>query len=284
MTRSSDKRKLVRALISPYTALTSSLRAMPEFIIIGAAKCGTTSLYNYLIEHPNVKSAFQKEPNFFNKHFDRGITFYKSQFPLRSPGFITGEASPDYLFYPPAPQRIAKLIPSVKLIVLLRNPVDTAYSLYYHRLKYLRNKDSSSFEEAIEQEPERLNKELEKTINDENSYNRKDYYQLYKKYYYRSYLSRCIYINFIKRWSRLFPKEQLLILKSEDLYHNSANTYEQVLSFLNLSRCNLRKYDNHHLNQYPKMNTATRNYLIDYFKPYNKMLYEYLGRDFKWNK
>lgn len=279
-----NKRQLARVLISPYIILTNLLRAMPNFIIIGASKCGTTSLYNYLIKHPNIKSAFQKEPNFFDIHFDKGITFYKSQFPLYRKGLITGEASPTYLFYPPTPQRIASLIPSVKLIVLLRNPIDRAYSLYHHNLKYLGNKDPYSFEKAIRQEPKRLDKKLEKILEDESSYDRKDYYILHKKYYHRAYLRSCIYINFIKQWLNVFSREQVLILKSEDLYNNPANTYEKTLQFLNLQRYNLQEYHNYHPNYYPEMDTATRNYLIDYFKPYNKLLGEYLKVDFDWNK
>lgn len=279
-----NKRKLSRVLISPYTVLTSSLRAMPDFIIIGAAKCGTTSLYNYLIKHPNIKSAFQKEPNFFSKHFDKGIAFYKSQFPFCRKGFITGEASPSYFSYPPAPQRIAKLIPSVKLIVLLRNPTDRAYSLYHHKLKYLSNKDSYSFKEAITKEPERLDRKLEKIINCQNYYDSKDYYKVYKKYYHYAYLHSCIYIKSIKQWLNIFPREQLLVLKSEDLYNDPVNTYERAVEFLNLPRHILREYDTYNSGYYPKMDTATRSYLIEYFKPYNRMLSEYLELDLDWNR
>ena len=279
-----NKRKLARAIISPYSLLTSSLRAMPDFIIIGAAKCGTTSLYNYLIKHPNIKSAFQKEPSFFNKHFDKGISFYKSQFPFYGQDFITGEASPGYFSYPPAPQRIAKLLPSVKLIVLLRNPTDRVYSLYHHKLKYLGDKDSYSFKEAISKEPERLDKELERIINCQNYFNSKNYYQLYKKYYHHAYLQSCVYIKFIKQWLNIFPREQLLVLKSEDLYNDPVNTYEQTLQFLNLPEHDLQGYKKHNSNYYPKMNTATRSYLIEYFQPYNKILSEYLKIDFDWDK
>ena len=284
MTILTSKRELARVLISPYTLLTSSLRSMPDFIIIGAAKCGTTSLYKYLIQHPNIKSAFQKEPSFFNTYFDKGLSWYRSNFPINRQDFITGEASPGYFYYPPAPQRIANLIPSVKLIVLLRNPVDRACSLYYHNLRYLGNKDTFSFEEAIKQEEERLDDELLKIIDNEENYDREDYYSLHKKYYHYAYLRRCIYIDYIKHWLRFFPKKQLLILKSEDLFEYPEKTYTQVLDFINLPHYNLKEYKKYHPNQYQQMNSSTRNYLIDYFKPHNKMLNEYLGTSFDWNK
>ena len=280
------KKEIARALMTPYTLLTSSFRSMPDFIIIGAAKCGTSSLYQYLIQHPNIKSAFQKEPSFFNKYFDKDLTWYRSNFPIHRQDFITGEASPGYISYPPAPQRIAKLIPSVKLILLLRNPVDRACSFYYHKLKFLGNKDPLSFEEAIKQEPIRLNlnSELRKIIDDEKCYNREDYYYLHKKYYHHTYLCNSIYIDYIKHWLRFFPKKQLLILKSEDLFEDPRATYARVLEFLNLPEWDLKKYKKYNPNQYQKMDSATRDYLIDYFKPHNKMLYEYLGTNFNWDR
>ncbi|MGF1588757.1 MAG: sulfotransferase domain-containing protein [Pleurocapsa sp.] len=213
-----NKKELARVLISPYTLLTSSLRSMPDFIIIGAAKCGTSSLYKYLTQHPKIKSAFQKEPSFFNTYFDKGLTWYRSNFPIQRQNFITGEASPGYFYYPPAPQRIAKLIPAVKLIVLLRNPVDRACSLYYYNLKHLGDKDEFPFEEAIRKEPQRLNSEFKKIIDNENYYDQKDYYYLHKKYYHFAYLRTCIYQEHLNHWLQFFPKQQLLILKSEDLF------------------------------------------------------------------
>ena len=285
MTIFTSKREIVRVLISPYRLLTSSLRSMPNFIIIGAAKCGTTSLYKYLIQHPNIKFAFQKEPSFFNTYFDKGVSWYRSNFPINNrQSFITGEASPGYFHYPPAPQRIAKLIPSIKLIVLLRNPVDRACSLYYHNLKYLGNKDTCPFEQAIKKEAERLDDELQKIINNEKNYNMRSYYHLHKKYYHHAYLRRCIYIDYIKQWLRFFSKKQLLILKSEDLFEKPEKTYARVLDFMNLPKWNLKEYQKYNLNQYQQMNYSTRNYLIDYFKPHNKMLYEYLDMNFDWDK
>ena len=284
MTILTSKRELARVLISPYTLLTSSLRSMPNFIIIGAAKCGTTSLYKYLIQHPNIKSGLQKEPSFFNTYFEKGPIWYRANFPINRQNFITGEASPGYFCYSPAPQRIANLIPSIKLIVLLRNPVDRVYSLYYHNLKHSGNKDTLPFEQAIKKEAERLDNKLRKIINDEKNYDRKDYYFLHKKYYHYAYLRRCIYIDYIKHWMQIFPKDQFLILQSEDLFKYPQKTYAQVLNFMNLPYYSLQKYRKYNPNQYQQMNTCTRNYLIDYFKPHNQMLYEYLARDFDWNK
>ncbi len=117
-----------------FRASTHSLRLMPDFIIIGAMRGGTTSLYSYLTEHPSIGSAYMKEIHFFDVFFNKGLYWYRSQFPssvqkyyaehVQKRSFITGEASPYYLFHPHAPKRIAKTLPQVKLIVLLRNPVN----------------------------------------------------------------------------------------------------------------------------------------------------------------
>src|SRR5437868_6286833 len=120
-----------------YRATTNWMRLVPDFIIIGAQKGGTTSLYNYLITHPGIAPIYVKEPHFFDTSFSKGLVWYRSHFPTRLEkyyaqhfhklDFITGEASPYYLFHPLAPERVAKTLPHVKLILVLRNPVDRAY-------------------------------------------------------------------------------------------------------------------------------------------------------------
>jgi len=106
--------------------------ALPDFVVIGGKKCGTIFLYHLLTQHPLVERAAGKEVHFFNRSFDEGIEWYRRCFPTprwkdgrRS---ITGEATPEYLHHPLAPERMAKVIPQARLIVLLRNPVDRAYS------------------------------------------------------------------------------------------------------------------------------------------------------------
>lgn len=267
------------------TMLPAQLGLMPDFLIIGAQKCGTTSLYNYLIEHPWVAPSVTKEVHFFDHAFARGLAWYRRQFPsfpekcyarivLRQ-GFVTGEASPYYIFHPHAPRRVWVTLPDVKLIVLLRNPVDRAFSHYQHSVRS--GKESLSFEEAIEKEGERLNGELEKMLADEHY--RSMPHQAY------SYLSRGVYIDQLKTWLSLFPAEQILILNSEELYASPAAVYRQTLEFLGLPAYELqeyRKYD--HGGYRVKMDSATRQRLVAYFRPYNQRLYEFLGKRFDWDQ
>lgn len=269
-----------------FRATTNPLRMMPDFIIVGVQKGGTTSLYKYLIEHPNIAPIYVKEPHFFDIYFHKGIGWYRSHFPtavekyyarhIQKHDLITGEASPYYLIHPLAPKRIAKTLPKAKLIVLLRNPIDRAYSQYQHQRRQP-GVEPLSFEEAIECEEQRLANEVEKLARDEKyvSFNHRHY----------SYLARSTYIDQLPGWMSTFPKEQLLILKSEDLYTDPSSIVKQTLEFLNIPQVEQAKqYKPFNEARYTPMEPATRERLVAYFKPLNARLYEFVGRDFGWDK
>lgn len=272
-----------------FRASTNWMRLTPNFIIIGTQKGGTTSLYNYLIDHPSIAPIYVKEPHFFDIYFNKGLVWYRSHFPtsvkkyyaehVQKLDFITGEASPYYLFHPLAATRVVKTLPRVKLILLLRNPVDRAYSQYQHQLRQP-GVEPLSFEEAIEREDERLAGEEKKLIENPNyaSFNHRHY----------SYLSRGRYIEQIPVWMKLFPKEQFLILKSEELFKEPTGILDQTCEFLGVPPVSLqeRKEDYKLYNgaSYSKLSPETRQRLVEYFRPYNARLYEFLGRDFGWDK
>jgi len=272
-----------------FRATTNPLRLLPDFIIIGTMRGGTTSLYSYLTSHPSIGPAYMKEVHFFDVYFHKGLHWYRSQFPssiqkyyferMQKQDFITGEASPYYLFHPHAPRRIAKSLPQVKLVVLLRNPVSRAYSHYYHEVSAGHEK-ISTFEEAIACEEARIDKEAEELARNEQyiSYNHRHF----------SYLARGIYVDQLKVWMSLFPKEQILILKSEDFYADPAAGLKQVLEFINVPTIGLKEqkeeYEQMNTTRPPQMNPATRKRLLEYFEPHNARLYEYLGVDYGWDK
>jgi hypothetical protein len=166
----------------------------------------------------------------------------------------------------------------VKLIVLLRNPVDRAYSHYYHEVAG--GHETLSFAEAIEQEPERIGTEVEKLVHNEQyvSYNHRHF----------SYLARGIYIDQLQVWMNLFPREQFLLLKSEDFYADPAASLKQTLEFMHLPSIGIKEhkeeYQQLNYTKPPKMDAGMRKHLIEYFKPHNARLYDYLGRDFGWDK
>jgi Sulfotransferase domain len=238
--------------------------ALPDFVIIGAQKCGTTAFYGLLTRHPNVEPAAVRELHYFDRpnRFEKGTDWYRQCFPppqwKNGRRSITGEKTPYYLFHPPVPKRMAEVIPRVRLIVLLRNPVDRAYSQYHHDTRTMQVSKRTAprtFEEAIEQQDS-------------------------------SYLSRGIYVDQLLRWFEYFSKEQMLILKSEDFFEHPVETLKVVLTFLDLpdwqpeaSELQQRR----HTGTYKqKMDPSTRRRLEAYFEPYNQRLYECLDVDFGW--
>jgi len=266
-----------------YARLTSASRLLPDYIIIGTQRAGTTSLYKYLVRHPAIAHALTKELRFFDLHYERGFGWYRSRFPsarhrerlrrAKDLSMIVGESSPDYLFHPYAPGRIARALPDVKLVVLLRNPVDRAYSHYWHQAA--RGFEPLGFEEAIERETERLAGELERMLEDER-------YVSYERHHH-SYLSRGVYVDQLRTWFDLFAREQFLILRSEDLFVDPPAVYRQVLEFLGAPPWELREYETFNAFSSGSMNPATRARLVEHFRPHNARLADLLGRDPGWD-
>ncbi|NER07976.1 MAG: tetratricopeptide repeat protein, partial [Okeania sp. SIO3C4] len=240
----------------------------PNFIIIGVHKGGTTSLYSYLIQHPQIVPPIKKEMDFWSWKFNESINWYLAHFPAISKGknFLTGEASPSYFDYPNAARRIFQFFPKIKLIILLRNPVDRTISQYYQWLRL--NWENRSFEEAIQLDLERLTKAPEKV-----NYWMKEL----------NYLARGVYVEFFKEWMSLFPREQFLILKSEDFYAYPEVTMGKVLKFLDLPEYQLSEYKNYNMGNYSPIDSSIRRSLNDYFQIHNQRLEKYLGMKFNWN-
>jgi hypothetical protein len=256
---------------------TSSLRMLPSFINIGEAKCGTTSLFNYMIQHPNILPSFKKEAHFFDLTFDKGINFYKSFFPIQitNQNCITGEKTPYYLSHPLVADRIAKTFPFIKLILLLRNPIDRAFS-HYHQ-QFSRNYETLSFENALKEEESRLKGEEEKMIKDH-------FYQSYPHRHY-SYLKRGRYFEHISKWLKYFKKDQFLILTTEELNQDPQKTMNKIFDYLQLSSFNIKIISKSKKGTYKdQMDDKTRKDLIEYFKPYNENLYKFMNKDFGWCK
>ena len=268
-----------------YCKMTGFLHVLPDFYIIGGQKCGTASLYTYLLQHPSVEPSISKEPSYFDRYYDRGDDWFKVCFPfkfhkfffekIKKIKFLTGEASVRYLDHPFTPERLKKITPNAKFIVLLRNPIDRAFS-QYTRVSG-NNRDSLSFEDAIEKEDERTIPDFKKMMEDETYWP--------EKYFTWSYKNRGIYLNSLKRWTSVFPKERFLIIESGELFKNTSKVYKDVLEFLDLPEWELTEYRTIGAAQYKnKMEQETRKKLIEFFKPHNEKLYEFLGRKFDWDK
>ena len=277
-------KRIYRRSTFPLRWLSAPIRVLPDFLIIGTQKGGTTSLYHYLTRHPRILPVIVKEVRFFNRDYHRGPLWYRAHFPtyvrkwatggVGTGHALTGEATP-YLFHPHAPKRVHALVPGARLIVLLRNPVDRAYSHYQHHVT--RGRESLSFEEAIDAEPSRIEGELEKMMQDE----------CYRSLNYvgYAYLTRGIYVDHFRRWREYFDADQFLILESERFFSDTASVYREVLKFLQLPETGLPQFKKLNIGRYQeKMAEATRARLIEFFRPHNQRLYEYLGRDFDWDR
>ncbi len=278
-------RRAVKNASRLYTVPTSSLRALPDFLIIGTQRGGTTSLYRYLQQHPSVLPAvLNKGIHYFDTNYQRGPRWYRSHFPTsaakslrrrRQGGgrVVTGEGSPYYVFHPLAPARIAELLPNGRFILMLRDPASRAYSHYQHEVA--RGFEGLSFEDALEQEEERLAGQEERMIADPSYYS-------YEHQHY-SYVSRGLYLAQIRRWRGLFPREQLMILDSSDFFSNADASYREVLRFLGLAERSLPVYQKMNAHSYESMSSRAIGFLRARFREPNRALFDYLGRELPWD-
>jgi hypothetical protein len=267
----------LRRLRADYRQLTSPLRGLPSVLIIGAQKGGTTSLFKYLVQHPDVLAPLVKEVHYFDFHYFRGVNWYRGRFPythrLRR-GSLTLDASPYYLVHPLVPQRVAQLLPEVRLVAVLRNPVDRAHSHYQHEVRG--GRESLSFAEAIEKESERLAGEEERLRNDPN------YYSFNHHRY--SYTLRGLYLDQLRRWVQQFPRSQLLVLQSEWLFRDPAAATAAVHDFLGLRPHRLERDKPSFQAGYDRtIPPELRARLVTYFEPHNRELYQWLGEEFDWS-
>ena len=223
---------------------TAAARALPDFVIVGAAKCGTTSLYRYLIEHPLVLAAQIKEVHYVDRqhNFDRGASWYRSWFPLRAElhraargreveRAICGESTPNYLAHPDAAARLHEVVPEARLIVLMREPIDRAWSQYRWQRRF--GGETLELGDALRSEADRAGGGFDMMRADPQTRNR---------FVAHGYLARSRYADQLEWWLEAFPRERLLLLRSEDLFADPAATLARTCSFLGLPAVDLATY------------------------------------------
>lgn len=241
--------------------VTSPLRRLPDFLIIGVAKCGTTSLYDFIIQHPDIEPALTKEITYFTGHhyYGYGSYWYRAHFPMNNSRIITGEATPTYLPDLDAPMRVKCLLPNAKLIVLLRNPVDRAYSHYN-----VNHEDKYSFETALRIEDSRVEKS--------------GYYPWWE------YKKMGLYADQLERWFSLYPRKQFLILETTDMKNDRQGVVDKIFKFLRVRPHKIPSVPDLNVGSYNAMKDSTRKELVEFFKPHNERLYKLLGFSFNWDK
>ena len=265
---------------------TAGLRPMPDFLIAGTKRGGTTSLWNNLLRHPQVIGMYpqirgRKSSDFFFAADQHSLSWYRSHFPSalhrrarsrRAGDAVSGEASPYYMYGPHCPQLIRAAAPDTKIIILLRDPVARAYSHYQERRQ--QGVEDLDFEAALAAEEGRLAPDDARWATDPSYYS--------EAHDFFSYRSRGVYLPQVQRVLQAFPREQVLIMRSEDFTENYQAAFDEVSGFLGLDRHDLGLAEHHNRIPRSPMSERTRADLAAYYRPHNEALEEFLGRDFGW--
>lgn len=199
--------------------------ALPDFVIIGGQKCGTTSLFRWLGESPAVDLPTRKEAHFFTSQFELGLDWYRARFPSRDPGRrepITGEASTSYMHHPLAAERLASVAPSTRLIALLRDPVERAVSGYWHEVR--KGREHLDLMTALDAEDERLAADAGRVAAEPG-------YRSFAAEHY-GYRTRGLYADQLQGWLSIFGADQLLVVESGRLFSNPRAELRRVCAFL----------------------------------------------------
>jgi hypothetical protein len=265
----------------PANYMTSPLRVLPDFFVIGVVRSGTTSLFHYLGQHPCIESSAYDEIGYFDDNFHLGLSWYKSLFPTKFTKnkiknkhgkFLTYDVTPFYIYNPLVAKRILESFPNAKIISNLRNPIDRAYSNYI--IAFQEGDTTKTFEEVIHIAMDELKKNKSK-LND-NAY--------LVNVHYENILARGFYADQLKIWYEFFPKDQLLMVSSEALANNTNNSLNKIFNFLDLSDFKINDTTRKNKREYSPMKKDTRNLLIEFYKPHNEKLYRLIGRNFDWDK
>lgn len=247
-------------------------QALPDFLLIGAMKGGTTTLFAALNEHPRILRPRRREIHFFGRKFRRGVGWYRRHFAtgkeLRQLSAITGEGSTSYLANPNVPARIRRVLPNVRMIALLRDPVDRAISNFFHEQRT--GRETLGLEEGLLAESERIRR-----------------HPLFRRggLGFLAYRNRGLYAEQLKRYFELFPREQILVLKSETFFLDPKPVFSRVCRFLGLDPELARTdFPPRNVGDYDAslVSSSVHEELARYFAPHNRELYELLGEDFGW--
>ena len=263
--------------------LTAGTRMSPDFLIVGAKRCGTTSMYRTLTGHPQVLSAvLHKEVHYFDTGYQHGPRWYQAHFPTKAKAgvvqrrtghpAVTGEATPYYMWHPLAPGRIAADLPDVRLVVLLRDPVQRAYSEHAHGVSA--GVEDQPFEAALELEEERLAGEEARLITDPS------YRSVHHAHH--AYLRRGRYIEQLERIEALVGRDRIHVIDSDALFSEAGPAFEALVTFLGLQPWAPPSL--HNLNARPRsaMSQALQARLAEEFAPYDERLASWLGWTPSW--
>lgn len=265
--------------------VNSGARMLPGFLIVGAQRAGTTTMYRAISQHPGVlKPVLHKEVHYFDDAYERKLSWYRAHFPLesrarwieRSTGIspIAFEASPYYMFHPLSGERIARDLPDVKLLVLVRDPVERARSAHSHEVTL--GHEELPFEAALEVEDARLEGEVERILADPS----------YASHSHRhhAYLARGRYIEQLERLETLFGRDRIHVIDSDDFFAEPKRVYDAVLEFLELPHRGYPTFGRENARPPTSMPKSLREALEAHFLPFDERLAKWLGRHPRWRR
>ncbi len=270
-----------------YAIATSRFRRLPDFMILGTKRGGTTTLYRSLLRHPWVVPLVPaaqriKGVHYFDRNYARGDEWYRSHFPttihagsvrlLAGHPIVAGEASPYYLLHPSAAERAASVAPGARLIVLLRDPVDRAFSHYRDEVKH--GHETLPFDSAIEAEEGRMEQELTRITTDP------AYHSVVHEHL--SYLAYGHYAEQLRRWLRVYSHDQILVLVSEEVFADPAGAFATVLRFLDVPPSSHPSPPRLNAAPAATLDAAARKRLEAYYRPSVEDLEDLLGRRLPW--
>lgn len=276
-------RRAVKGTSRTAGRLTAGVRMTPSFLIVGAKRCGTTSMYQTLKGHPQVLPAvLHKEIHYFDTGYQNGMRWYLGHFPTRfaadrvqrrtGHAAMSGEATPSYMWHPLAGERIAADLPGVRLIAMLRDPVQRAYSEHAHSVSM--GLEDQAFETALELEEERLAGEEERLVADPG------YRSVHHAHH--AYVRRGRYVEQLERLERLVGRERIHVIDSDALFDDAEPVLAGLVDFLGLQPWRAASLSN--LNTRPRsaMSEAIRDRLSEQFAPYDERLAAWLGWTPSW--
>ncbi len=280
------RRRVVRTRLR-WRIRTGDRRTLPDVLVLGGQRCGTSSLYKYLGRHPDVVPSLRKEVDYFTFDYWRGEEWYRAHFPLemrrtlsqrRGKPFVTFEATPNYLLDRRAAERAHGLVPDAKLIVLLRDPAQRAVSQYHHNLRL--EHEPLDLLDALRAEEERLAGEYERLAADPK----------YRAFPLRrhSYVERGRYAEQIARWLEWYQRDQLLVLRFDALIRRPVETLGRIQDFIGVPRWQPPEFRNHSYagdgsSGYPEPSPQVRGFLDEQFAAPNAELVAMLGEEYRWD-
>lgn len=263
--------------------LLAPLKLAPDLLIVGAQRCGTTSMFKALVQHPDVVRPFlRKGVHYFDKNYDRGLDWYVGHFPVaatsrarrRGRHVHTLESSPYYMFNPLAPARIARDLPDVRLVVMLRDPVIRAYSAHSHEVA--RGFEHLGFEEALDAEPGRIRGERERMLDDPTYDSR--------SWQHHAYVTRGQYVDQLLELESIFGRDRVCVVDSQAFFEEPEPVFAEVLDHLGLDARHRVRFEQHNARQRDPLPPHLRQRLDTHFAPYDERLEHWWGRTPSWRR